>query len=515
MNLHIYHGRDGVDQETASLAFSGLIVWKGEKQMNGIFDSNVAGTPAVSAAGTNGADGVDATSDSGVAISGTSTGGTGVLAQSPNTAAMRALSGDPNAHTSIAIGRTADEGRIGVAAAPGQYANDAVAGDIVLRTETPSQHLLLGNGPGNSAIAISNENVGIGTTTPGSKLEVIGDIGSDGVRVTSTNGDGIQVTSTNGAGLHAVAGDATFTLPSPLAAIVAEGGNFTGIQAAGAGGITPTQPSLSPVEGAVVAYGSPGIFAQNNTPSGLGLTMHVVGGGTSPSEPPRLAGNAALFVESDFVGSNGSTGIVSQSPGVGVLGMCTSATGDGVFGFSQDGTGIRGESQNGNAGVFDGSVIVTRNLLKLGGGFLIDHPTAPEHKSLFHSFVESPDMKNIYDGVVVLDVQGEAEVTLPSWFDALNTDFRYQLTAIGAAGPDLYIAEEISANRFKIAGGKPHMKVSWQVTGIRQDAWAKANRLPVEQDKPEHGYYLHPELYGESEQKKISLVHYPELKQRS
>jgi hypothetical protein len=32
----------------------------------------------------------------------------------------------------------------------------------------------------------------------------------------------------------------------------------------------------------------------------------------------------------------------------------------------------------------------------------------------------------------------------PDWFSALNKDFRYQLTAIGAPGPNLYIAEEIS-----------------------------------------------------------------------
>ncbi len=36
------------------------------------------------------------------------------------------------------------------------------------------------------------------------------------------------------------------------------------------------------------------------------------------------------------------------------------------------------------------------------------------------------------------------------------------------------------------------------MTGIRQDAWANANRIPVEVDKREgdHGRYLHPELFG-------------------
>ena len=109
-------------------------------------------------------------------------------------------------------------------------------------------------------------------------------------------------------------------------------------------------------------------------------------------------------------------------------------------------------------------------------------------------------MKNVYDGVVVLDNKGKAEIELPDWFGILNKDFRYQLTAIGAPGPNLYIAEEISEatntntkyssskraatktennSRFKIAGGASGMKVSWQVTGIRKDPWANANGLKL------------------------------------
>jgi hypothetical protein len=87
---------------------------------------------------------------------------------------------------------------------------------------------------------------------------------------------------------------------------------------------------------------------------------------------------------------------------------------------------------------------------------------------------------------------------MPNWFDALNQDFRYQLTAVGAPGPNLYIAQEISGNTFKIAGGAAGMKVSWQVTGTRHDAYANAHRIPVEETKPqsERGTYIHPELYG-------------------
>lgn len=56
------------------------------------------------------------------------------------------------------------------------------------------------------------------------------------------------------------------------------------------------------------------------------------------------------------------------------------------------------------------------------------------------------------------------------------------------------------------------MKVCWQGTGIRQDAWAQANPLVIEQDKSENerDYYLHPEVHGYPVQKNIAEVRYPE-----
>ena len=95
------------------------------------------------------------------------------------------------------------------------------------------------------------------------------------------------------------------------------------------------------------------------------------------------------------------------------------------------------------------------------------------------------------------------KVQIPDWFEALNQDFRYQLTAIGAAMPGLYIAQEVQDNRFRIAGGVPGAKVSWQVTGIRHDPFAEQNRIPVEEEKPagEKGTYLYPAGYGQPESK--------------
>ena len=132
---------------------------------------------------------------------------------------------------------------------------------------------------------------------------------------------------------------------------------------------------------------------------------------------------------------------------------------------------------------FYGDVSITGSLSKGGGGFKIDHPLEPDKKFLSHSFVESPDMKNVYDGNVELDDKGEAWIQMPDYFEALNREFRYQLTPIGGAAPSLHVAEKISDNQFKIAGGPAGVEVSWQVTGVRKDTWAQANRIQVEEAK--------------------------------
>ena len=146
-----------------------------------------------------------------------------------------------------------------------------------------------------------------------------------------------------------------------------------------------------------------------------------------------------------------------------------------------------------------GNVHIAGILSKGGGAFKIDHPMDPENKYLLHSFVESPDMLNIYNGKVETGKDGKAWVELPGYFESLNRDFCYQLTVIGSFAQAI-ISKEITSNRFEIATDIPFTKVSWQVTGIRNDPFAQMHRIPNVMDKePENrGTYLHPKAYGKS-----------------
>jgi len=233
----------------------------------------------------------------------------------------------------------------------------------------------------------------------------------------------------------------------------------------------------------------------------------------------EAAGTDSAGVLGNSTGEDGA-GVVGYGKRVGVVGSATDEGCLGVLGYAygkdgigvdalsvgEDGIGIYASGDR-YAGQFWGDVDIKGTLSKSSGSFKIDHPLDPENKYLYHSFVESPDMMNIYNGNVILDTQGEAWLELPEWFEALNKEFRYQLTCIGGYAP-VYISEEISNNHFRIAGGKPDMKVSWQVTGIRHDPYAEMYRIQVEEYKPsnEIGKYLHPETYGLPQEMDIDYI---------
>lgn len=107
-------------------------------------------------------------------------------------------------------------------------------------------------------------------------------------------------------------------------------------------------------------------------------------------------------------------------------------------------------------------------------------------------------MKNIYDGKAVADAAGEFTVQMPEYFEALNTDFRYQLTPLGRPGPNLHIKEELNGGRFVVGGAAPGQTICWQITGNRKDPAAVAFGFEVEKEKDAKakGRYRAPEAYG-------------------
>jgi hypothetical protein len=273
-----------------------------------------------------------------------------------------------------------------------------------------------------------------------------------------------------------------------------------------------------------------GVYGESNSVSGAGVYGYA-SRSTGTSYGVHGKCNSPSGCAGYFEGNVNATGNISSAAGMNLdsANANSGSLSPGLtFGAGNTGEGIASQRTSSGSNQFGldfytgsacrmritggGNVQVTGTLSKGGGSFKIDHPLDPENKYLYHSFVESPDMMNIYNGTVVLDGKGEAVVTMPEWFEALNREFRYQLTAVGAPGPDLYIAEEIAGNSFKIAGGKAALKVSWQVTCVRKDPFAEKHRICVEEPKPEseRGKYLHPEVYGKPREKGIGYLATPQ-----
>lgn len=136
---------------------------------------------------------------------------------------------------------------------------------------------------------------------------------------------------------------------------------------------------------------------------------------------------------------------------------------------------------------------VAGTLSKGGGSFKIDHPLKPKTHYLFHSFVESPDMLNIYKGRGKTKNK-KAIIELPDYFEALNKDFEYQLTPIRSLAR-LGVRKEVKNNKFEVMSDED-CEFSWQVMGVRKDRFAQVNPIITEVEKKIKGY-THPELWEE------------------
>lgn len=151
-----------------------------------------------------------------------------------------------------------------------------------------------------------------------------------------------------------------------------------------------------------------------------------------------------------------------------------------------------------------GDLSVTGTVWKMTNFFALDHPLDPANKILFHAAIESPEAKNMYDGVVTLDGNGEAVIELPWYFEELNKDYRYLATPIGAPAPNLYLKKAQKKNKFIISGGDSGLRVSWQITGVRKDPFILANPIVPETEKGSDtivnkGEYRYPEAYEDDD----------------
>jgi trimeric autotransporter adhesin len=497
--------------------------------ISGIATASKGGTTGVygqsSDPAGNGLFGMDNAATGGFGVIGVSkaTSGSsfGVLGQSASTSGT-GVAGASTAKTGGVAGV------IGTALSTGQF-SAGVSG-----YETAKTGQVFGvSGSSNSTTANSAGVVGEENATTGAVSGVAGNTNS------TTNG-AVGVSGFEGAATGAVHG-------------VSGGTNSTTNGAAGVSGFEgATTGQVYGVSGSTISTtnGAAGVIGSDAATSGQ---VFGVFGYTNSTTGTGVAGNANATTGQ----STGVTGVSTSTSGTGVLGNATAASGNtfGVFGQTAsptgNGTGGYASAKSGLAigvvgltnspagvggvftnlgggksavlignganyaqvfivdasgnGNFAGNLNVTGKLTKGSGSFKIDHPLDPANKYLSHSFVESPDMMNVYNGNITTDRHGLAIVNLPDYFESLNGDFRYQLTVIGQFAQAI-VAKKIAGNHFVIRTSKPNVEVSWQVTGIRHDAYANAYRIPVEEAKSsvEQGYYLHPEVFGQPESKGIS-----------
>ena len=243
----------------------------------------------------------------------------------------------------------------------------------------------------------------------------------------------------------------------------------------------------------------------NATSSGgaFSVTQNASGSGVR-GDSTNGHGGVFTTAHEDRFGLNGRNTASVMSAGAGVWGDGgnnigvggASAAGVGVFGSSTDLYGVHGYSTNSYAGYFSGPIHATSADANIKA-FRIDHPLDPAHKVLMHSCVESDKRLTVYAGSVMTGADLRAIVRLPSWFEALNADLQYQLTTIGEARA--WIDAKVANGTFVIATDRAGVEVSWQVTGVRRDAYATAHPLEVESRKTgrEAGRYLTPLEHGQ------------------
>ncbi|HNX49967.1 MAG TPA: hypothetical protein PLS53_14310 [Thermoanaerobaculaceae bacterium] len=361
------------------------------------------------------------------------------------------------------------------------------SGDVTVNVDIPFS--LSASTGANPLISATNGGSGAGILGIGTAAGVMAQ-GSTGYGLLAVSSSGIAVKGTTISGSPSIDG-----ITSKSGGYGVHGEANTGSSAAGVygesssgRGVVGVSSSGNGVEGQGTGAGAFGGLFFNNTSGGTGVLAK--GGGSGAD---LMLGGTTGYIFADNAYSSSTIELRSNHSILLHLDEDNNTTGSAFQIHNGANNVVLSLDESGNLQI-DGTIS------KGGGSFKIDHPLDPENKYLYHSFVESPDMMNIYNGNAVTDEQGFATVTLPDWFEALNRDFRYQLTVVGGGDEWVHarVASKIHGGAFRIQTSAGHTEVSWQITGIRQDAFANANRIPVEVDKAEteRGRFLHPEAFG-------------------
>jgi hypothetical protein len=324
----------------------------------------------------------------------------------------------------------------------------------------------------------------------------------------STNGSGVRGQTAGGASVGGVYGQSTGPIGNGVYGTASNGPLAAGVFGFSSGGYGLLGESSS-------GYGAQGTSVTNwgikgEGASGVwGVAIASNGTGLSGQSPVGIGvrgttggGNTVSALSGESTGANGVGVAGLATNGAVALGVWGSTTGGrGVYGSATTGTGVYGSSSTGYAGWFDGNVNVTGSCCAMGAAYTrIDHPLEPEDKYLDQALVQSPDMLTTINGNATTDGKGEAVVSLPAWFQAANSDFRYQLTVVGQFAQAI-VSEKVKNNRFSIKTDKGNVEVSWQVTGVRSDPYARAQVIEVESAKAadERGKYRYPTEWGQPE----------------
>jgi hypothetical protein len=211
--------------------------------------------------------------------------------------------------------------------------------------------------------------------------------------------------------------------------------------------------------------------------------------------------SSASFSVVDIDGQSGDAALRFQKAGVNQWNTRNNPATDDYQIFELGGGGERMRIDN-----TTGKVWVNGDFTVVGAkAFTMDYPLDPTNKTLMHAAAESNEVINFYSGNVTTDASGKVTVSLPEYFEAINKDFRYQLTVVGTFAQAI-ISKEVSNNKFEIATSLPNVKVSWEVKGVRNDAHMRKFPFVAVEEKSaaQKGRYVDPAAYNQPESKRVS-----------